>query len=76
MKAEFTKWFSINAEGNPVRPGYYEVLYSTDRAEVSEGRTRYWTGSQWSRDDKNGFTLFGHRDTRGERWRGLVHPLP
>jgi len=74
MAVEFTRWFSIDKDGQPARAGWYEVLYHGDRAEDG-GPTFYWDGAEWRFDSQSrASTAFGNEDTRGERWRGLTAP--
>jgi len=73
MAIEFTRWFSINKDGNPARPGFYDVAYASDTAESAD-TVRYWDGARWCHNDEREWTCFGHGDTRGERWRGLTAP--
>lgn len=75
MAVEFTRWFSVKKDGQPVRPGWYEVLYSGDPAQ-NGGTTFYWDGAEWRFDPAtSATTCFGNEDTRGERWRGLTAPM-
>jgi hypothetical protein len=71
-----TRWFSIDDDGQPVRPGWYENLYEHDEDLPPEesGEMGYWDGSQWLWGPEEGATAFGNSNTRGERWRGLSAP--
>lgn len=75
MKPEFTRWFSIDKDGNPARPGYYEVLFQSVQERPNSWFTRYWTGTSWQHYKEGTPSLFGVPPTPGERWRGLVAPL-
>lgn len=72
-KSKFTRWFSIDKDGQPIRKGWYEVLYDSDKARNADGATLYWDGIFWIHDcdDRHSRCAFGNYRTRGERWRGL-----
>ena len=72
MAVKFTQWFSIDQHGNPVRRGYYEVLFASE--VEPDGTTRYWDGRAWRMRENDNTSIFGLGDTRGERWRGLTAP--
>lgn len=70
-----TRWFSIDDDGQPTLPGWYECLYACDQGE-SYPTMNYWDGRAWVVDgdlDSPRLT-FGNETTFGERWRGLVEP--
>lgn len=77
MTAEFTRWFSIDDDGQPVRPGWYDVLYSFEAHEnIRNPGVYYWDGAVWRSDPEKGSLRFGNSHTNGEQWRGLTAPAP
>lgn len=72
MAIKFTPWFSIDKDGHPIRPGWYEVLYAHEEEEEADGTTRYWDGKIWCGGKGGMCVLYGSGNTRHERWRGLT----
>ena len=72
-KPKFTRWFSIDKDGQPARPGWYEVLYHLEKARHADGTTLYWGGLYWRHEESDPLSIcgFGNWVTYGERWRGL-----
>lgn len=71
----FTPWFSIDDDGQPTRPGWYEVLYLHELECDAGGTTMYWDGKDWSREKGLERAMYGNTFTHGERWRGLVEEM-
>lgn len=65
-----TRWFSIDEDGQPQLPGWYDNRYR----DVEEGcpERGWWDGAQWLWGPGGPPTYFGNRDTAGEFWRGLA----
>lgn len=74
--SKFTRWFSIDEDGQPTRPGWYDTLYSWEPEDYPEHSitTAYWNGTHWmwEKEDSLYRLSFGNEDTAGERWRGLA----
>jgi hypothetical protein len=67
-----TRWFSIDDDGQPTLPGWYECLYACDR-DANNSTMNYWDGHAWVVDEKTPTRLtFGNEVTWQERWRGLA----
>lgn len=69
---KFTPWFSIDEDGHPARPGFYEVLYAWELEDNADGTTMYWDGAFWRRHERFPPSSYGNAHTSGERWRGLM----
>jgi hypothetical protein len=69
-----TRWFSIDEDGQPELPGYYDVAYGFQRDENDSAGydRRYWSGAIWQEYEDGKRLSFGNEDTAGERWRGLA----
>ena len=78
MRAALTPWFSIEKDGNPIRAGWYDIVYKGDPMDEDfDGDQRYWDGVNWCVDDFPGnSSLFGNAKygVEGEHWRGLLEP--
>lgn len=74
--APVTQWFAINVDGQPVKSGWWDVLYIADTEDESSptfSSRRYWfDGHIWRHGQYLSETLFGNANTTGERYRGLA----
>lgn len=72
-----TAWYP--ATTNPLRIGYYEVLYANEQ-KASTGYDgvgkRYWDGKNWRAEKGNSIiNSFGQEEwAKYDKWRGLAQP--
>ena len=74
MSGKYTRWFSIDKDGQPTAPGWYDTLYSWEPDDLPDHKISisYWDGEQWIWSPEFPDPLeFGNVNTKGERWRGL-----
>lgn len=71
---ETTPWFWIDTDGQPEKPGWYEVLYQGE--EEGQQTRLWWSGGSWLYGpDGTTETYFGNHADTGERWRGAATPI-
>ena len=71
MTAATACWFSIDVDGQPPLPGWYDVLYEGEN-DPRQMSSLYWDGDFWRYTPHSTQCGFGNYDTPGERWRGAV----
>lgn len=66
-----TRWFSIDKDGQPQLPGWYEILYDGEDEDARPLKF-WWAGLSWFVHPNGPASAFGNENTAGERWRGLA----
>lgn len=70
-----TEWYTIDVDGQPDKPGWYECLYEGEAEDIDTPETLYWDGYYWRLwPGAQDTASFGNYDTAGERWRGAATP--
>lgn len=70
-----TPWYTLDADGPPITPGWYECLFEGDDEDDEEAvEMIYWNGLQWLTSPAGLPSVFGTGITTGERWRGALTP--
>lgn len=71
-----TPWFWIGTDGQPEKPGWYDVLYMGEPDDLEHPTRMYWDGQIWKfHPDHPSPCIFGNFDCEGERWRGATTPI-
>lgn len=74
MTAATTCWYTIDVDGQPPLPGWYEVLFEGWDEDNGPTAFKYWDGDLWRHTPYSPQCAFGNYDTTGERWRGALTP--